>query len=46
MDLYDKYDFTEDRLTPRHEERERKGTNELIQYYDGISETDHRDRGR
>ena len=46
MDIFDKYDFAEDRLSPRHEERERKGTYELIQYYDGIPQLDNRDRGR
>ncbi len=46
MDIYDKYDFTEDRMSPRHEERERMGKYDVIQYYDGISRADSTDRGR
>lgn len=46
MDIFDKYDFTEDRLYPRNEDRERNGNNELIQYYDGIPQLDKRDCGR
>lgn len=44
MDIYDKYDFTEDRLSPRYEDRERMGNYELIQHYDGIPPIDRRDR--
>ena len=40
MDIFDKYDFSEDRLSPRYNDRERRGTDELIQYYDGVSTSD------
>lgn len=43
MDIYDRMDFAQDRLTPREERQERKKDNELIHHYEGISASDGRD---
>lgn len=40
MDIFDKYDFSEDRLSPRYNDRERMGNYDLIQHYDGVSTAD------
>ncbi len=47
MDIFDKYDFTEDRLTPKYNDRERKDYScEFIQYINGLPQADKRDCGR